>query len=607
MPSLMVHSKPSTCSNHKAVDAERSTKGLAATGVGTIDCARHDIKRPSSVGDLQKGEQYVNMDYLFFSSIKDTELVEVVVSYDIVCQWSIKVWDRMRQYLHHMHVDHEGGRNFVFLIPKFHLPAHIMACQTVFSFNYNTGVGRTDGEAPERGWSHINPVATSTREMGPGSRQDTLDDHFGDWNWKKTTLMAISLLRKIKNAVSDRSDQVFRYHQFELGIPKHHVDRWKEELKLWEDDHRNPNPFETRYKSLTLDAVRRALAQQDAVEMANGDAYVLHEEVSASQLIITGLDLEEQQYVRRNVLKRKIERWIDIQHLYVPILRRIRSDREKESDDQAEIKAEQIELLLPSGMPPRRDCDYRLRELEWQLRSSQANDALDELRNGLRLQAYLYIDKDRFQRGQHQNTRSRGIIQRVKDKINAAAIKYRVARGALRTLAAPLTKVGWEKPYPVLADADVKQLSGNGDESEGHRELSWIWTRLGDGSQIDAEVGLQDALCIEWCKSKARADRWSEEVQLLLEEMRRIAQFFESRAEQWDRRAQVVTAADEGIERGLHAYATQQAWQFRAMKARCQHVWRFVPQYVQIGLGIDVVPPELDTELDTIGEDPELT
>lgn len=51
------------------------------------------------------------------------------------------------------------------------------------------GVGRTDGEAPERGWSHINPVATSTREMGPGSRRDTLDDHFSDWNWKKTTGM----------------------------------------------------------------------------------------------------------------------------------------------------------------------------------------------------------------------------------------------------------------------------------------------------------------------------------------------------------------------------------------------------------------------------------
>jgi hypothetical protein len=33
---------------------------VAATGVGTVDCARHDVKRPNSVGDLQKGERCVH-------------------------------------------------------------------------------------------------------------------------------------------------------------------------------------------------------------------------------------------------------------------------------------------------------------------------------------------------------------------------------------------------------------------------------------------------------------------------------------------------------------------------------------------------------------------
>lgn len=51
----------STCVAHKAVnDAEtRQSDGLAATGLGTCDCARHDFKRPVAVGDLQKGERYV--------------------------------------------------------------------------------------------------------------------------------------------------------------------------------------------------------------------------------------------------------------------------------------------------------------------------------------------------------------------------------------------------------------------------------------------------------------------------------------------------------------------------------------------------------------------
>lgn len=30
---------------------------MAATGVGAIVCARHNLTRPSAVGDLQKGEK----------------------------------------------------------------------------------------------------------------------------------------------------------------------------------------------------------------------------------------------------------------------------------------------------------------------------------------------------------------------------------------------------------------------------------------------------------------------------------------------------------------------------------------------------------------------
>jgi hypothetical protein len=127
------------------------------------------------------------MDYLFLSSVTQTQLRSLVVSYDIACQWSKNVWKRMAAYSPHLGLDLNGPLSVKFLVPKFHLPAHVEVCQTAYSFNFMPGVGRTDGEAPERGWSHINPVATSTREMGPGSRRDTLDDHFSDWNWKKTT------------------------------------------------------------------------------------------------------------------------------------------------------------------------------------------------------------------------------------------------------------------------------------------------------------------------------------------------------------------------------------------------------------------------------------
>jgi hypothetical protein len=124
------------------------------------------------------------MDYLFFSSIKGTALTRVVSSYDIVCQWHIYLWDCMLDFPDELHFDH-SNKKVTFLVPKFHLPAHVAACQMAFSFNLTRGVGRTDGEALEQGWVDINPLSAQTKQMGPASRCETINDHFNDWNHKK--------------------------------------------------------------------------------------------------------------------------------------------------------------------------------------------------------------------------------------------------------------------------------------------------------------------------------------------------------------------------------------------------------------------------------------
>ena len=84
-----------------------------------------------------------------------------------------------------LQMQHTGHIHF--FVPKFHLPAHISKCHILYLFNFLPGVGHTDGEAPKQGWSSINPAASSMKEMGLGSQCDTLDDYFGDWNWKKVT------------------------------------------------------------------------------------------------------------------------------------------------------------------------------------------------------------------------------------------------------------------------------------------------------------------------------------------------------------------------------------------------------------------------------------
>lgn len=140
---------------------------LAASGIGTVDCTRHMMKHPNSVGELQKGERYVHFilfyfifkivfltgssaTSLFFSSTSQQHYVHLVMSYDIVCQWSVHLWARMLDLPGYVHIDREG-KTIVLLIPKFHIPSHVERRHTSFLFNLTRGVEQTDGEATERG------------------------------------------------------------------------------------------------------------------------------------------------------------------------------------------------------------------------------------------------------------------------------------------------------------------------------------------------------------------------------------------------------------------------------------------------------------------------
>jgi hypothetical protein len=124
------------------------------------------------------------MDYLFFSSLKDADFIRLISSYDIICQWYVYLWERMTAFPEYLHID-LAGKHVTFLVPKFHLPTHVVSCQTVFSFNLTRGVGRTDGKAPERGWSDIISLSAQTKVIGPASRRETVNDYFNDWGHKK--------------------------------------------------------------------------------------------------------------------------------------------------------------------------------------------------------------------------------------------------------------------------------------------------------------------------------------------------------------------------------------------------------------------------------------
>lgn len=125
------------------------------------------------------------MDYVFGSIMRRIDpRLTIVQSYDIVCQWSKNLVERMKSMPSPVMANLEN-REIHFVIPKLHIHGHNQACQASYSLNWLWGAGRTDGEGIERTWSHMGPVAYSTRDMGPGGRHEVLDDHFGHWNWRK--------------------------------------------------------------------------------------------------------------------------------------------------------------------------------------------------------------------------------------------------------------------------------------------------------------------------------------------------------------------------------------------------------------------------------------
>ena len=103
--------------------------------------------------------------------------------YDMACGFGQKVVARFQEKFPHLV---EELKKVIGIIPKMHLVNHKDWCRQNLSFHYTEGVGRTDGEAVERGWAISNEDARSTREMTNGHRHDTLNDQNNATNFTKS-------------------------------------------------------------------------------------------------------------------------------------------------------------------------------------------------------------------------------------------------------------------------------------------------------------------------------------------------------------------------------------------------------------------------------------
>ncbi|KAJ7075232.1 hypothetical protein C8R43DRAFT_841893, partial [Mycena crocata] len=160
-------------------------------------------------------------------------------------------------------------------------------------------------------------------------------------------------------------------------------------------------------------------------------------------------------------------------------------------------------------------------------------------------------------------TRSATLIGRVGDRISRVVSKYKDARTALTALKG----VDFAPQFKELRPSDVnvnpeeesdskarKKLARLGSSRKARNEpsakpkvFSWIWT-VGGG------LGGR-AVRVEWCKAKARKDRWVEEVNTLREEMKQVLRILCKIREVWTKRARGRTDVSPELASGLKAYA----------------------------------------------------
>ncbi|KAJ6554112.1 hypothetical protein B0H10DRAFT_2241606, partial [Mycena sp. CBHHK59/15] len=449
-------------------------------------CPQPGINLPPGWEKAPDERAYLNMDYLFFMSLAGSTVKHLYVSYDIACQWHKNIWQRM-QLFDLDDVQFKNGDKFVvFLVPKFHLPAHMRL---------------------------------------------------------KIVALGRVLLEKIQTAIPEMLDTRVALEDMERSFGREVVMAWTAMALLWESDASKPNPFASTVKHEGLQDIRRRLA---AVAAADTTDDRVRGDMHDTEMISMGIQLEEQHsrltrdrrsgaegVERETKLRRKVVAWMDVELQFIPHVAQLRA-----LDDAARaraaaqaspgIRAHEMKLWLPSAIANKAPCDRQLYEYEYMLRKGQAHEALEEIRNQLLVRTHEYKWKDTSVRGVKALTRSQGRIEAIDRKIQRAAEQYRAARAALVSLGnqGDAARTVCRSPRKKRK----KRRTNHGDEDSAHdeaRAMSWIWiTQAATEREQPQDVKMNEALRVEWAKTRARAMRWHEEVDLLEEEMRRVLPVF---------------------------------------------------------------------------------
>ncbi|KAF7373693.1 C2H2-type domain-containing protein [Mycena sanguinolenta] len=478
----------STCTGLAALDHANTkySKGYAATSCRMVTCGRHEVVSKNGVGDLQNGEKYGNMDYVVASAWRHFHaLLFSLLSYTIMSQWSKNLRDRLAKLPPAIRL--LFVRCFIkFVIPKLHIVRHLRNCQEKFSLLHTISTAQADMERIERIWSSSGLMGASTREMGLGSCQDTLDDFWHFWNWNKVVGMGTKLRKRFLKATKELSAQKAWLENF-AQAQREEFEAWKKAVDDFEsfvdDQSAEPptNPYRLPQSGVTLREIELELMREEQererMSTAAPAVHFFKLNLSGAALLMmarTDASSLPTSWPTETLPSKTSPTPLPAAHgsavksrgyvFYTINIPPGAVQQAVTAVDVEAIEAEWTALFLPSALSP----SERLPPL------SVAGLTAAEASVCIALTG---------------TSASRAV---EKDEEEAKRRKQRAMKGK-RQQAAQLN-----------ADGEVRSVPGMGEKS---RLISWIWLEGGSMGGIIGEE-MHACLKVEWCKAYARVKRW---------------------------------------------------------------------------------------------------
>ncbi|KAJ7182285.1 hypothetical protein C8R43DRAFT_1115929 [Mycena crocata] len=670
----------STCNYLKAVNNQnkKKFKNMEITGIVNAQCSHVFVK--ASV-DLQFGERYVNVDTCLAHALRqklgdghrgeftfelEVELgkIDHVLSYDAMCQYSVKIVDRFEK-----NPDFKDLVPLIertrFCIPALHVQGHQEGCMYAYSSAYMLATTHFHGETAEHYWPELNQLSSKTRQMNGGHRQDVIMHHHSDWNYKKMA-KAVALL--IADLVTAEELFALHWNQY-LGLTAANAQRLVTEN--WRGESREANATDMKNVISVYRQRKSKVPTQNALyqKVLEDESAIPGSETKrnkAAAFVNEGLKIQESQ------LKLKVAVAANIERSLLSTRKEITTGRANLENCIAKFRKSQ-ELLCPAlsdylaprepgqvecellGLPSEfKDVKQRvelglvaLGSVEEQLREGAAFDAIHSIQVVAKALVSMTDRRRKNDSGIYKNTISQKQINDTEERRDGHIKKYMAARAALMDLGATTGEMGdfpvmtvedtWCKSkalkrglgdsrkldglvwtmgssqvgarVPRLPQGDVNSTSAvlapveggtkmmrrkiasrsqtkakmkprKTEESKKRRSDGWIWTfgRMGkmDAAEVDAWTKEGDR--VQWFRAEAEMERWREQMEAKLAELRTTFRTFAVLQKAWTTMATLQDKSNAG-----HiAYALQKAWMFGERERRGREALRNMPKYAPL-------------------------